>query len=145
MWCILEVEGASKMKMTTFKTLAKRLATEHKLQGWELYFGDEFFDTIGACNKTKRAMWFNEFFITRCDRKFCIDTILHEIAHALLPAKVAHKKQWLDKCVEIGAIPLELPCWKNKGFVERFGDMNLPDAPDNVVFPPDDETKIIRI
>lgn len=36
------------------------------------------------------------------------DTILHEIAHALVGAGHGHDRVWKKKCVEIGAKPL--PC-----------------------------------
>ncbi len=133
------------MTTSNYKRLIKRLATKYKLQGWEIYFGDCYFDTIAACNNVKKAMWFNKFFFSRLDLKFCKDTVLHEIAHALVYKNAGHNPVWQAKCNEIGAIPLELSCWEHEGFKERFGEMEIPNAPDSVVFPPEDRTKIMYI
>ncbi len=133
------------MTTSKYKTLIKKLATKYKLEGWEIYFGDCYFDTIAACNKGKKAMWFNKFFFSRLDLKFCKDTILHEIAHALVSKNTGHGRLWKDKCIEIGAIPLELSCWENESFRKRFYRMAMPDGPDSVVFPPEDKTKIMHI
>ncbi len=133
------------MTTSRYKTLVKKLANKHNLKGWQVYFDDCFFDTLAACNNRKKAMWFNEFFVTRCDYKLNKDTILHEIAHALCPNHEGHGKLWKKTCVKIGAIPQEISCWENENFTERFHGMKIPESPLSVVFPPDDKTKIIYI
>ncbi len=55
-------------------------------------------------------------FVERNGRAEILDTILHEIAHALVGSAHGHDVVWKSKCAEIGARPV------------RSGDADMPEG-----------------
>ncbi len=116
------------MTRLKLRKLAKELGERHRLYGWKFHFDNLYCDTIAACNNATTTIWVNEFYLSKTGMEFANDQILHEIAHALLPAWEGHGSAWRNKCVEIGAIPHECSCRDSKEFMERFYD-DVQEAP----------------
>ncbi len=84
--------------------LAKQLMTKHGLvqQGWKFEFDDKVIRRAGLCDPTKKRISMTGYFADH-EKEFEIkDTILHEIAHALVGTKNGHNKIWKAKAIEIG-------------------------------------------
>lgn len=87
---------------------------QHGLQGWVFRF-NRCKQAMGMCVYRCRAIELSIHFVERDNPVEEIrDTILHEIAHALVGPGHGHDKVWKQKCVEIGARPL------------RCGEANMP-------------------
>ena len=58
----------------------------------------------GVCNHAKKEIQLSKLMTAHEDVAHVLDTILHEIAHALTPSH-GHNAIWAAKCVEVGANP----------------------------------------
>lgn len=88
---------------------ANRLLTEHGLaqEGWKFEF-DNAKRRAGQCRYRDKTITLSRHYvqlnyITRPDD--VLDTILHEIAHALVGGGHGHDEVWKAECVRIGARP----------------------------------------
>ena len=93
------------MNIKEVYTLATKLLEEHGLsqRGWIIQF-DSAKRRFGQCRYRSRVISLSKPLTEANDYVEVLDTILHEIAHALTPG-AGHGSQWKKKCVEIGAKP----------------------------------------
>ncbi len=95
------------MEITKAKRLALSKMKEYGLikKGWEFRF-DYAKRRLGVCRitKTEKVIGLSKYWVKGLEDDEVLDTILHEIAHALTPG-CGHNKEWKKKCVEIGAKP----------------------------------------
>lgn len=92
---------------------ARRLMRLHGLRGWKVKTVNDY-NELGCCwyaPKTIHLSWpFWKVNSMRVNR----DTVLHEIAHALLPPrKRDHDREWKQVAKKIGAIPMRTAKHKN--------------------------------
>lgn len=90
--------------------VAHRLMERHGLiqRGWTFQW-DNAKRRAGRCRYGRKEITLSRHYVALnvADRPDdVIDTILHEIAHALVPPKHGHDDVWKAKCVEIGARPV---------------------------------------
>ena len=62
---------------------------------------------LGHCDSKNRIIALSKPFIEINEEKVILNTILHEIAHALTPLE-GHSSKWREACRRIGAIPSRL-------------------------------------
>ena len=93
------------MKVLEAYDLARKLLQEHGLRqkGWVIDI-DNAKRRFGCCNYTKKEISLSKPLIEANDYVQVLDTILHEIAHALTPG-AGHGSEWKKMCVKIGAKP----------------------------------------
>ena len=60
--------------------------------------------TLGQFSNGRQQIKLSTYFIANKSYRIIINTILHEIAHALTPGQ-GHNKLWKDKAEELGALP----------------------------------------
>lgn len=60
--------------------------------------------TMGQFSPRRRRIQLSTYFIARKSYRIMVNTILHEIAHALTPLH-GHDAVWKAKAVEVGALP----------------------------------------
>lgn len=87
--------------------MALTLMEEHlgqNLGGWSLKF-DNAKNRLGCCNFTTKTISLSLPLITLNDEDQIKDTILHEIAHALVGPDAKHGIFWKVQCLKIGAKP----------------------------------------
>lgn len=92
--------------MMTFdyiSVLAHDLMESHDLlsKDWKFSF-DNGRRRLGFCNHTKKTISLSKNYIPLLDDEEIIDTLLHEIAHALTGKVHGHDKVWKQKAIEIG-------------------------------------------
>ena len=84
--------------------LAGKLLRAHGLHAWGFAYNRRK-RAMGFCCYSRRSIELSIHFVVRNDMDAIVDTILHEIAHALVGPDHGHDKVWKAKCREIGATP----------------------------------------
>jgi predicted SprT family Zn-dependent metalloprotease len=84
--------------------LARSLMFQHGLAGWTFRF-DHARRRFGSCRYGEKAITLSRPLTLLNDAEQVTDTILHEIAHALVPGD-GHGPGWRAQCRRIGAKPL---------------------------------------
>lgn len=75
------------------------------------------FNRIGNCNYKKRIISLQPNYVELNPEDKVLDTILHEIAHALTP-KHGHNKFWKRKAIEIGCNGQR--CYKKGEIIKQY-------------------------
>jgi predicted SprT family Zn-dependent metalloprotease len=91
-------------KMIAVREEALQLLNEHGLyeQGWHFQFSNHK-TIVGQCDYRAKVIKFSTNFLMKNDEDFITDTLLHEIAHALVGKDVqAHGYEWRMKARAIG-------------------------------------------
>jgi predicted SprT family Zn-dependent metalloprotease len=85
--------------------LAQELLAAHGLADWSFAY-NRGKRTLGLCIYQRRAIELSIHFVLRNSPEEIVDTILHEIAHALVGPAHGHDRVWKAKCLAIGARPV---------------------------------------
>ena len=91
------------MQLNDAKNLALELMKQHGLlvQGWRFEF-DNAKRRLGACKHRGKIISLSNGYVRLNDVSVIRNTILHEIAHALVGAGHGHDYVWRRKALEIG-------------------------------------------
>jgi predicted SprT family Zn-dependent metalloprotease len=81
--------------------LASSLMNEHGLAGWRVKL-DHARRRAGQCDFTAQTISLSRHYVRYAETDHIRDTILHEIAHALVGPKHGHDAVWRQKAREIG-------------------------------------------
>ncbi|QDU19670.1 SprT family zinc-dependent metalloprotease [Urbifossiella limnaea] len=94
--------------LTRAKELAAAVMTQHGLTNWQFAFNTNK-RRAGVCRYPVRGrpgrIELSKHYVLRNPESEVRDTILHEIAHALVGHGHGHDEVWRAKCVEVGARP----------------------------------------
>lgn len=83
---------------------AVALIQHHGLRGWT--FGWNRRKTaMGLCRYEEKRIELSAYFVARNSVAEIHDTLLHEIAHAIVGPTHGHDEVWQAKCQEIGGVP----------------------------------------
>lgn len=72
-----------------------------ELRDWSFRFNNRK-SGCGLCNSTKRRIELSRHYVELNPEDEVMDTILHEIAHALVGGEHNHDRVWRAKAIEIG-------------------------------------------
>lgn len=91
------------MDLLKARFLVRELMEKHSLidKGWYFDF-DNARRRFGCCDSTYRKITMSKHLTLLNDEAEVRDTILHEIAHALVGAEHGHNQIWKKKAIEIG-------------------------------------------
>jgi predicted SprT family Zn-dependent metalloprotease len=84
------------------RQIAVGLLALHGLHEWSFAFNWRK-RSMGLCSFGHRRIEISVHFVKRNAQAEILDTLLHEIAHALVGPDRGHDATWKSKCVEIGA------------------------------------------
>ncbi len=101
------------MEMTTALAIGRRLLREHDLAGWSIV-ADRAKTRAGVCRSSTRQIGLSAPLTALHTEEEVLDTILHEIAHALVGPEHGHDAIWRAKAREIGSsgercVPADAP------------------------------------
>jgi predicted SprT family Zn-dependent metalloprotease len=96
--------SAPNLRALAVQRLATQLLAAHGLHDWSFAFNRRKLQ-MGLCRYDPRVIELSLHFIARNDDAAIRDTLLHEIAHALVGPGHGHDGVWKRKCLEIGARP----------------------------------------
>jgi predicted SprT family Zn-dependent metalloprotease len=86
------------------RQLALDLLARHGLTDWQFDYNRRK-QAMGLCVYRRRAIELSIHFVERNESDEILDTLLHEIAHALVGPGHGHDRVWKKKCLEVGARP----------------------------------------
>lgn len=89
------------MNLQSAETLALQLFSQHGLQGWQFKF-DRARLRFGCCNFTQKIISLSRVLTELNSPAKVKDTLLHEIAHALVGNRSGHGPKWRAKAKAIG-------------------------------------------
>jgi predicted SprT family Zn-dependent metalloprotease len=92
------------MEITEAVTLAETLIDKHGLVDWSFKLNSAR-RQLGVCKETVRRIELSRHFVTNNTREHVVDTILHEIAHALVGTEHGHGAVWKAMCLRLGCTP----------------------------------------
>ena len=86
--------------------VAGELFEQHGLtaRGWRLTFRN-YAHRLGSCCSRKRIIALNSFYVENNGETPVLDTLLHEIAHALVGPALGHSPVWKAMARKLGCIP----------------------------------------
>ncbi len=90
------------MEVTKALAMGRALLREHGLDGWQIV-ADRAKTRAGVCRYGRRQIGISAPLTTLHDEAEVRDTLLHEIAHALVGPQHGHDEVWRAKAVEIGS------------------------------------------
>lgn len=94
---------------------AARLFEQHGLLHWKFDLRRQTGYRLGGCNYRKKTIVVNGFYAEHNGDEMVIDTLLHEIAHALTPGH-KHDAVWKAMAVRIGCRPDQH--WKKNAVIQ---------------------------
>jgi predicted SprT family Zn-dependent metalloprotease len=94
------------MDRATLIAIAEELFKQHGLdvRGWRLEFRT-YAHRLGSCCSRKRTVALNAFYADRNTEAHVLDTLLHEIAHALVGPSLGHGPVWKAMASKLGCVP----------------------------------------
>jgi predicted SprT family Zn-dependent metalloprotease len=98
------------MDNSTASSLARTLMNEHGLGHWIFEF-DRAKSRAGSCKHRRHTITLSPHYVLNNSDEDIKDTVLHEIAHALVGPKHGHDDIWKTVCTRIGARPIR--CYGN--------------------------------
>jgi predicted SprT family Zn-dependent metalloprotease len=90
------------MDRSRARALTLELMEKWKLHGWHFAFNHRA-RACGLCNYTKKTVELSGPYVDLNDESEVLDTIKHEIAHALSGAKAGHGRVWRNWAKLVGA------------------------------------------
>jgi predicted SprT family Zn-dependent metalloprotease len=94
--------------MNTVRALARRLMDEHGLAGWTFRFNQNKVRT-GVCRRKlgqPGRVELSTHYVRLNDMALVVDTLKHEVAHAIVGPEHGHNKAWKAKCRDLGCRPV---------------------------------------
>ncbi|HEY9714056.1 MAG TPA: SprT-like domain-containing protein [Chroococcales cyanobacterium] len=92
------------MDVLEANTLARELIDAHGLQSWSFKLNRNK-RQLGVCKEYLKRIELSEHYVARNSREMVLDTILHEIAHALVGTVHGHNHVWKAMCLRLGCNP----------------------------------------
>ena len=89
------------MNLQSAEILARRLFAKHKLSGWSFRF-DRAKRRFGCCNFTTKTISLSKILTELNAPEKVRDTLLHEIAHALVGPRHGHDAIWKNQVRALG-------------------------------------------
>lgn len=90
------------MKLSIAQDYALTQLSKHGLTGWTFKWKAGAKNIYGQCNHRTRIIYLQPKYTAMRPQQDVFNTILHEIAHALVGYGAGHGPAWQSKCAEIG-------------------------------------------
>jgi hypothetical protein len=92
------------MNLSEAASMSREAMNDNGLGHWTFQW-DRSRSRFGVCKHGPRVISMSEHLVKLNDRANVLDTVLHEIAHALAGPGAGHGPLWKAKCREVGANP----------------------------------------
>jgi predicted SprT family Zn-dependent metalloprotease len=92
------------MDLKELEDLAGQELLKHNLTGWTFAFANTK-RRLGVCKYRAKRIEIAEYYASNSPRETVVDTLLHEIAHAIVGPGVGHGPAWKVAAMRLGATP----------------------------------------
>jgi predicted SprT family Zn-dependent metalloprotease len=92
------------MDLKELEDLAHQELLKHNLTGWTFAFVNTK-RRLGVCKYREKRIEIAEYYAANSPRETVVDTLLHEIAHAIVGPGVGHGPGWKLVAMRLGATP----------------------------------------
>ena len=92
------------MDLQKLVLVAAQELTKHNLVGWTFTFGDSK-RRLGVCKYRLKRIELSEFYASHSADEHVMDTLWHEIAHAIVGPGAGHGSEWQTVAIRLGAKP----------------------------------------
>ena len=92
------------MDIKELEAIASQEMTKHGLDGWTFGLADTK-RQLGVCKYRKKRIEIGEYYAQNSSTESVLDTLLHEIAHAIAGPKAGHGPAWKAVAIRLGATP----------------------------------------
>lgn len=92
------------MQLSELTILAEQLLQQHGLDDWTFTYNKNK-RRLGVCRQHLKRIELSQFYVERNPEPHIMDTLLHEIAHAIVGVEHGHNQIWKEKCIELGCAP----------------------------------------
>lgn len=92
------------MNLREVRDIAYEFLALHGLHEWRFQFNHRK-RTLGLCKYRTKTIELSIYYATHGEEKDIIDTIKHEIAHALVGTGHGHNDVWRAMAIKVGATP----------------------------------------
>ena len=92
------------MDLKELEAIASREMTKHGLHGWTFGLADTK-RQLGVCKYRKKRIEIAEYYALNSPQESVLDTLLHEIAHAIAGPAARHGPAWKAVAIRLGATP----------------------------------------
>lgn len=99
-----EMTLSARAKIERARELAEDILAEHGLEGWRVSF-DNTSRRLGVCRHRSKTISLSRQYIAVGEDATTLDTIRHEVAHALAGPGEGHGPVWRDIAARLGADP----------------------------------------
>lgn len=122
---VTESMEASAMSLIEVEAIGERLIQKHEAEsrlksGWQFAF-DLAPERAGSCRYGKKQITLSVTYCLKASKEEIVDTILHEIAHAIVGPKHGHDATWKAAAQQIGCtaerchhVQHTLPRWRGR-------------------------------
>jgi hypothetical protein len=96
------------METKQIEQLAIELIAKHlPNQNWQFIWNNRI-NSLGVCKYNTKQIGLSSRWVRKLPKEEIVDTLLHEIAHAIAGYEAGHGHRWKVACVTIGATPERL-------------------------------------
>lgn len=92
------------MDLNRVTELAESLMNQHGLSDWNFSLNKSK-RMLGVCKPSKRSIELSTTYAAQNSEEHVTDTVLHEIAHALVGIEHGHDNIWKEMCITLGCSP----------------------------------------
>ena len=92
------------MDIAALEREAGELLKRHGLSDWSFEMSGRLKSMLGLCDYNKRSIRVNRFYAENNPERVVLNTLLHEVAHALTPWH-GHDSTWMAMAVRLGCTP----------------------------------------
>ena len=89
------------MELNKASEMARKELDKWGLEDWDFKFNDRHC-SFGLCSYDQKTIFLSRFLVNLNTPERTMQTLLHEIAHALLGPGHGHDNQWKELCIKIG-------------------------------------------
>jgi hypothetical protein len=89
------------MTINEVSKTARQLMDQHDLKDWRIEITNHK-TSFGKCYHSKRVIGLSSILLPHCNDSSVINTITHEIAHALVGPRHKHDMVWRNKHISLG-------------------------------------------
>jgi predicted SprT family Zn-dependent metalloprotease len=93
------------MQLSEVTILAEGLLRQHGLHDWTFQLNKNK-RRLGVCRQHLRRIELSQYYVERNPPEHILDTLIHEIAHAIVGVQHGHDQVWKDMCLELGCAPV---------------------------------------